>query len=210
MANIPRPPARAPGSKIDFNTVHAPSNYVPGLGRGATGFTTRSDIGPARPGVVGQVQYVSISAPFLTMLRHNLHGLPFLHSMLIVCCFVTAAPLCVITVSCAMYYTGTSYILQEPGAAPVPVKPPPTDDDALDDSKFDEFMGSDAGAFASFGEYDQVCSACCCCCCCSAVAETSSTYPAICPAVTNCHGRQTLHVPAAGTWQAYPSHSRSH
>ena len=55
MANIPRPPARAPGSKIDFNTVHAPSNYVPGLGRGATGFTTRSDIGPARPGVVGQV-----------------------------------------------------------------------------------------------------------------------------------------------------------
>lgn len=58
MANIPRPPARAPGSKIDFNTVHAPSNYVPGLGRGATGFTTRSDIGPARPGVVGQVQSV--------------------------------------------------------------------------------------------------------------------------------------------------------
>ncbi len=56
MANIPRPPARAPGSKIDFNTVHAPSNYVPGLGRGATGFTTRSDIGPARPGVVGQVR----------------------------------------------------------------------------------------------------------------------------------------------------------
>ena len=26
----------------------APSNYVAGLGRGATGFTTRSDIGPAR------------------------------------------------------------------------------------------------------------------------------------------------------------------
>lgn len=25
-----------------------PTNYVPGLGRGATGFTTRSDIGPAR------------------------------------------------------------------------------------------------------------------------------------------------------------------
>lgn len=101
MANIPRPPARAPGSKIDFNTVHAPSNYVPGLGRGATGFTTRSDIGPARPGVVGQ----------------------------------------------------------EPGAAPAPAPAPapkpPTEDDALDDSKFDEFMGSDAGAFATFGEYDQ-------------------------------------------------------
>ena len=26
----------------------APSGYVAGLGRGATGFTTRSDIGPAR------------------------------------------------------------------------------------------------------------------------------------------------------------------
>ena len=45
--------------------------------------------------------------------------------------------------------------MQEPGAAPAP-KPAPTEDDALDDSKFDEFMGSDAGAFASFGEYDQV------------------------------------------------------
>ena len=64
MANIPRPPARAPGSKIDFNTIHAPSNYVPGLGRGATGFTPRSDIGPARPGVVGQV-IISYSACWL-------------------------------------------------------------------------------------------------------------------------------------------------
>lgn len=26
-----------------------PSNYVAGIGRGAQGFTTRSDIGPARP-----------------------------------------------------------------------------------------------------------------------------------------------------------------
>ena len=50
--------------------------------------------------------------------------------------------------------------LQEPGAAPAPAPvKPPTEDDALDDSKFDEFMGSDAGAFASFGEYDQVPSA---------------------------------------------------
>ncbi|KIZ00965.1 splicing factor, component of the U4/U6-U5snRNP complex [Monoraphidium neglectum] len=40
----------APGQKVDFNALKAPSNYVPGLGRGATGFTTRSDIGPARGG----------------------------------------------------------------------------------------------------------------------------------------------------------------
>lgn len=30
--------------------VAAPSNYVAGVGRGAMGFTTRSDIGPARTG----------------------------------------------------------------------------------------------------------------------------------------------------------------
>eukprot|EP00878_Enallax_costatus_P009275 GHUV01009694.1.p1 GENE.GHUV01009694.1~~GHUV01009694.1.p1 ORF type:complete len:699 (+),score=215.34 GHUV01009694.1:365-2461(+) len=47
-----RPPA-APGSKTDYNALRAPANYVPGLGRGATGFTTRSDIGPARAGPVG-------------------------------------------------------------------------------------------------------------------------------------------------------------
>ncbi|KAJ1928331.1 U4/U6 x U5 tri-snRNP complex subunit Prp1 [Tieghemiomyces parasiticus] len=34
----------------DFLGKPAPPNYVAGLGRGATGFTTRSDIGPAREG----------------------------------------------------------------------------------------------------------------------------------------------------------------
>lgn len=34
--------------KKSFIGVPAPLGYVPGLGRGATGFTTRSDIGPAR------------------------------------------------------------------------------------------------------------------------------------------------------------------
>jgi len=33
-----------------FLLEEAPANYVAGLGRGATGFTTRSDIGPAREG----------------------------------------------------------------------------------------------------------------------------------------------------------------
>lgn len=47
-----RPPP-APGTKTDYNALKAPSNYVPGLGRGATGFTTRSDIGPARAGPAG-------------------------------------------------------------------------------------------------------------------------------------------------------------
>ncbi|KAF7889615.1 uncharacterized protein EAF02_002030 [Botrytis sinoallii] len=34
----------------DFLSQKAPENYVAGLGRGATGFTTRSDLGPARDG----------------------------------------------------------------------------------------------------------------------------------------------------------------
>ncbi|GJN70969.1 pre-mRNA splicing factor [Purpureocillium lilacinum] len=34
----------------DFLSQPAPENYVAGLGRGATGFTTRSDLGPARDG----------------------------------------------------------------------------------------------------------------------------------------------------------------
>ena len=37
-------------SKLDFLNQKAPENYVAGLGRGATGFTTRSDLGPAREG----------------------------------------------------------------------------------------------------------------------------------------------------------------
>jgi pre-mRNA-processing factor 6 len=36
-----------PRSVPTYGGSHAPSNYVPGLGRGAVGFTTRSDIGPA-------------------------------------------------------------------------------------------------------------------------------------------------------------------
>ena len=40
----------APGNQ-SFLDMPAPAGYVPGLGRGATGFTTRSDIGPARNGV---------------------------------------------------------------------------------------------------------------------------------------------------------------
>ncbi|KAJ3121634.1 hypothetical protein HK100_012297 [Physocladia obscura] len=37
-----------PAHTPDFLSKKAPPNYIAGLGRGATGFTTRSDIGPAR------------------------------------------------------------------------------------------------------------------------------------------------------------------
>jgi hypothetical protein len=50
---IGRAHATAPGQKVDFNSLKAPAGYVPGLGRGATGFVTRSDVGPARAGPAG-------------------------------------------------------------------------------------------------------------------------------------------------------------
>lgn len=47
MANISAA-ALASRNKKHFIGVPAPLGYVAGVGRGATGFTTRSDIGPAR------------------------------------------------------------------------------------------------------------------------------------------------------------------
>ncbi|OBT55998.1 pre-mRNA-processing factor 6 [Pseudogymnoascus sp. 24MN13] len=41
----------------DFLNQPAPENYVAGLGRGATGFTTRSDLGPAREGPTAPSAY---------------------------------------------------------------------------------------------------------------------------------------------------------
>jgi hypothetical protein len=45
----------------------APLGYVAGAGRGATGFTTRSDIGPARD--ASDVPYVK-SMPFVHIIRN--------------------------------------------------------------------------------------------------------------------------------------------
>ena len=42
-----QPPVQ-PKNRLEFLNSKPPPNYVAGLGRGATGFTTRSDIGPAR------------------------------------------------------------------------------------------------------------------------------------------------------------------
>lgn len=48
LANIPHPGALVSKKKKAFIGLPAPLGYVAGAGRGATGFTTRSDIGPAR------------------------------------------------------------------------------------------------------------------------------------------------------------------
>lgn len=46
--NVPHPGALVSKKKKAFIGLPAPLGYVAGVGRGATGFTTRSDIGPAR------------------------------------------------------------------------------------------------------------------------------------------------------------------
>ncbi|CAL2047807.1 unnamed protein product [Caenorhabditis brenneri] len=72
-----------PGSLVNktkkfFMGMPAPTGYVPGVGRGATGFTTRSDIGPARDptelpeaGPVGPSPQGSSSAPPAKRARDN-------------------------------------------------------------------------------------------------------------------------------------------
>ena len=64
-ATMRQPPATAPGQKVNFNAIPTPSNYVPGLGRGATGFTTRSDIGPARM-APEMPSNLPVASPFLS------------------------------------------------------------------------------------------------------------------------------------------------
>ena len=50
----------------------APSGYVAGLGRGATGFTTRSDIGPARDLSDPTGQFYTLLGFFVEMIRLNI------------------------------------------------------------------------------------------------------------------------------------------
>jgi len=39
-----------------YGDAPAPAGYVPGVGRGASGFTTRGDIGPGGASAVGKVR----------------------------------------------------------------------------------------------------------------------------------------------------------
>ena len=48
MTAVPSAQFLASKKKKQFLDLQAPPGYVAGVGRGATGFTTRSDIGPAR------------------------------------------------------------------------------------------------------------------------------------------------------------------
>ena len=48
MTTVPSAQFLASKKQKSFFSLPAPPGYVAGVGRGATGFTTRSDIGPAR------------------------------------------------------------------------------------------------------------------------------------------------------------------
>lgn len=57
-------------NKLAFLSQPAPASYVAGLGRGASGFTTRSDIGPAREGPSAEVvEYVELLLLLLSELN---------------------------------------------------------------------------------------------------------------------------------------------
>lgn len=49
-------------NRLAFLNQEAPANYVPGLGRGATGFTTRADLGSASEGPSEEVLQAAIDA----------------------------------------------------------------------------------------------------------------------------------------------------
>ena len=52
-----------PGVKIDFNALTAPVGYVAGVGRGAAGFQTRSDVGPSMPAPDLPVESLALEKP---------------------------------------------------------------------------------------------------------------------------------------------------
>ena len=61
----------------DFLNQPAPENYVAGLGRGATGFTTRSDLGPAREGPSeDQIKAVLAKRAEAVGVQPSAYGLP--------------------------------------------------------------------------------------------------------------------------------------
>ncbi|XBH58547.1 hypothetical protein VPH35_079960 [Triticum aestivum] len=57
LVSSPPPPAAAPACPVRHDILNSklPANYVVGLGRGATGFTTRSDVGPTAAAAVPAV-----------------------------------------------------------------------------------------------------------------------------------------------------------
>lgn len=149
--------ASSAGSKVDFNALKAPAGYVAGLGRGASGFTTRSDIGPSLPGpdakkggdakVRGQGGQQDPS-----LLAGALHPDAQL-------CPAAAveAPGCR---RCSCCLPACLHLSCKPHAPAVHRlntrhQSPTQDEGGADETKFDEFLGNDAGVLGRSGVYDE-------------------------------------------------------
>eukprot|EP00955_Chlamydomonas_euryale_P091186 364602-Chlamydomonas_euryale.AAC.12 len=100
----PRPAGGAPGSRVDWNSVPVPAGYVPGLGRGASGFTTRSDIGPARAATavkdkVGTCMHACVCVFLCATMRACVHACTHArtHNCVHTCAYLHACCVCVVT-----------------------------------------------------------------------------------------------------------------
>ena len=148
-----RPPPSVP--RTDFGP--APPGYIPGIGRGAVGFTTRSDIGPARPmqeeQVVGRSRVLPI--PPLPLGYGARQGIP-----------TVAPPPSALTAASST--SSSSPSAPASSAVTVPSNPlvgatgesavAEAKEEALDavkysDANYDEFGGYNEALFAT-GEYD--------------------------------------------------------
>lgn len=73
-------------SRVEFwNSIKPDPNYIPGLGRGAQGFTTRSDIGPSKfTPTVSQQQVRHTNTVIYSVSNHgsSKHILVYLHPLL--------------------------------------------------------------------------------------------------------------------------------
>ena len=119
-----------------FLSQAPPPGYVAGLGRGATGFTTRSDIGPARAAAAEVVVRLSARAASSSSVSHPAQGE-----------LGRKAP--------AAADGAAEGVRAQPRAASgrAPSHPPPQPEPGTE-GKFDEQMGNDGGLFAG-GEYDE-------------------------------------------------------
>jgi len=110
-------------------TGQIPSNYVPGLGRGATGFTTRSDIGPARYQTnTAEEQAAAVNAPLASQQPLQKNVVSF-----------GAAP--------AGYTVGAGRGMIGYGAGAADAPKPVKGDADINDNNYDEFTGYGGSLF---------------------------------------------------------------
>lgn len=131
-------------SRVEFwNSIKPDPNYIPGLGRGAQGFTTRSDIGPSK-------FTPTVSQSVRILLACNTQGPNTTKS----CCGILRLSGCALA-SVAGPHGHPPHSGQDPSSQLTegPIQAPKEEDPAAH-QEFDQFLGNDAGAFA-YGDYDE-------------------------------------------------------